>query len=237
VDREDEMTHAGAGYWDDFFSQRDLDWGGRWTEPFLPHLQAAGVRRVLELGCGTGHDAARLARAGFEVVALDLSAEAIAQAQRTYGDLVEFVVADVAQVLPYAPASYDAVMANVSIHMFSDAVTRSLFAEVRRVLRPAGLFVFHVNSIGDRPLREQARPIIREVEPNYVLEQAGQTVRYFSRDYLRELLAEWEILQLDHLEIHHDSTRAPFEKRVWRVIARRPSTGSDWTAPGKPPPC
>jgi ubiquinone/menaquinone biosynthesis C-methylase UbiE len=41
-----------------------LDWGGLWTEPFLAPLREAGVRSILELGCGTGNDAARLTREG-----------------------------------------------------------------------------------------------------------------------------------------------------------------------------
>jgi len=56
------VTYAGAEFWDQFFRQRresgnDLDWGGLWTEPFLVPLREAGVRTVLELGCGTGNDA------------------------------------------------------------------------------------------------------------------------------------------------------------------------------------
>ncbi len=77
-------------YWDDYFARHraagtDLDWGGRWTEPFIPLLRRAGVERVLELGCGTGNDAARLAESGFSVVAIDASAEAIASARRHHG--------------------------------------------------------------------------------------------------------------------------------------------------------
>ena len=40
--------------WDEHFACHstagtDPDWGGRWTEPFLPLLQKAGAERVLEL--------------------------------------------------------------------------------------------------------------------------------------------------------------------------------------------
>jgi len=45
------VTYAGAQYWDQYFlrlreSGDDLDWGGRWTEPFLAPLRAAGARSV-----------------------------------------------------------------------------------------------------------------------------------------------------------------------------------------------
>src|SRR5580704_16718904 len=135
------MTHAGAAFWDQFFRQRresgdDLDWAGVWTAPFLVPLREAGVRTILEMGCGTGHDAARLADEGFDVV-----------------------------------------MSNVAMHMFPDAVTRTLFAEVGRVVRPGGLFAFHVNALEDRPLRARALPA-RELEPDYVAEESGQTMHF-----------------------------------------------------------
>jgi SAM-dependent methyltransferase len=210
-------------YWDDYYRgleerASDLDWGGRWTAPFIPLLRAAGAKDVVELGCGTGNDAARLAREGFRVVATDLSTEAVASARQKYGDLVDFQVVDMAAGLPFPEASVDAVMANVALHMFSDAVTREVFADVRRVLREGGLFLFHVNAHDDRPLREDSRPVARELEPDYVLEEAGQTVRFFSRTYLDDLLTGWQVVMLDHLEITHAREDVPF-KRVWRVAA------------------
>ena len=211
-------------YWDAYYrglGERgsDLDWGGRWTDPFLPLLRSASTSDVLELGCGTGNDAARLAREGFHVTATDLSTEALAAAREKYGDLVDFRIADMAAGLPFPDASFDAVMANVALHMFTDAVTRAVFADVRRVLRQDGLFLFHVNAHDDRPLRERGRPVARELEPDYVLEEAGQTVRFFSRAYLDDLLAGWHVVMLDHLEIPHGRTNVPL-KRVWRVAAR-----------------
>ena len=99
-----------TAYWDDFFMRRgvrgaDLDWGGRWTEPFIPQLWASAARALLELGCGTGNDAARLAAAGFSVVAVDLSSEAIKRARAKHGESVDFRVADMAAGLPFADAN------------------------------------------------------------------------------------------------------------------------------------
>jgi SAM-dependent methyltransferase len=221
------MTYAGRSYWDGYFKKlraagSDLDWGGRWTEPFVPLLRSSQAQRVLELGCGTGNDAARLAHAGFEVVALDLSPEAIAQARNRHGQAADFIVADVAEGLAFPSGSFDAVMANVSLHMFSDAVTRAILAEVGRVLGPGGLLLLHVNADDDRPLRARRRPVARELEPDYVLEEAGQTVRFFSREYLTDLLRTWEIVTLEHVELDDQKTGEPF-KRVWRVAACRPA--------------
>jgi SAM-dependent methyltransferase len=157
------VTSAGAEFWDQFFRQRlesgnDLDWKGVWTEPFLIPLREAGVRTILELGCGTGHDAARLADAGYSVTAIDLSGEAVERARARYGSMARFAVADMTQRLPFPDDSFDAVMSNVAVHMFPDGVTRAVFAEVGRLVCPAGLFVFHVNALEDRPVRAAICP-------------------------------------------------------------------------------
>jgi SAM-dependent methyltransferase len=217
------MAHAGAAFWDDFHrrrreSGRDLDWEGLWTAPFLTPLREASARTVLELGCGTGNDAARLAAAGYLVTATDLSAEAIDAARARYGSAARFMTADMTERLPFADQSFDAVMSNVALHMFPDSVTRVLFTEVGRLVRPGGLFLFHVNALEDRPLRARWQPA-RELEPDFVVEESGQTMHFFSAAYLRELLAGWQDAELASVAIRDDAgTRY---KHVWRGIARR----------------
>jgi SAM-dependent methyltransferase len=64
---------------------------------FLTERLPPGRRRVLDLGCGTGHYCGRLAAAGHDVVGIDLDPQMVATAARAYpgarfavGDLVEF---------------------------------------------------------------------------------------------------------------------------------------------------
>ena len=218
------MAYAGAEYWDQFFCQRresgnDLDWGGLWTGPFLVPLRQAGVRTILELGCGTGNDAARLAAEGYSVTAIDVSGEAIGQAQAKFGSQARFVVADITQPLAFPDGGFDAVMSNVAMHMFPDGVTRALFAQVGRLVRAGGLFLFHVNALEDRPLRARWLPA-RELEPNYVVEESGQTMHFFSEAYLRELLGGWQEVYLVSVPIRRGET-GELSKHVWRGIAQR----------------
>jgi SAM-dependent methyltransferase len=218
------MTYAGAEFWDQFFRRRlesgdDLDWAGLWTRPFLVPLRDAGVRTILELGCGTGNDTARMAGEGYSVTAVDVSAEAIGRAQARFGSMARFIVADITKRLPFPDGGFDAVMSNVAMHMFPDGVTRELFAQVGRLVRAGGLFVFHVNALEDRALRARRLPA-RELEPDYVAEESGQTVHFFSEAYLRELLAGWQEVQLASVPIPHHTTGELF-KHVWRGVARR----------------
>lgn len=156
------------------------------------------------------------------MTATDYSSEAIARAEQRYGpEGVDFRIVDMTQRLPFADAEFDAVMSNVAAHMFSDANTRALFAEAARVLRPGGLLLLHVNADSDRVLRAVHLPVKRELEPDFVLEESGQTVHFFSRDYLVSVLSAWDVREMTHVEIPHATTGEPF-KRVWRVVARKP---------------
>jgi hypothetical protein len=79
--------------------------------------------------------------------------------------------------------------------------------------------MFHVNALEDRPLRARWQPA-RELEADYVAEESGQTMHFFSETYLRELLGGWRELHLGSVQIPHRETSEPF-KHVWRGIARR----------------
>lgn len=223
------MSYAPSDHWNQFFANlknngTDLDWGTQWTKVHLPFLKSASVKTLLDLGCGTGNDVLRLAQQGFTVIGVDFSDEAVQQGRskaEKLGLSAQFVVADMAKRLPFDSATFDAVMSNVAIHMFSDRITRELFKEIRRIVRPNGLFVFHVNSTEDASVRAERHPPIREIEPNYFLEQHGQTMHFFSKEYLLDLLADWRDVELKHYEILDEQTGKPF-KRVWWGKAIQP---------------
>jgi SAM-dependent methyltransferase len=218
------MSYAPAAHWDAYFgnlqqSGRDLDWGEEWTSAFIPILQQSHARLVLDLGCGTGNDVLRLSCAGFTVIGLDYSRQALLAAQRKQAPRTSFALGDMALGLPFAAAQFDAVMANVSLHMFNDAITRRLIADIKRILRPYGLMLFHVNALKDRPLRAKRKPVVQELEPNYVLEADGQTMHFFSETYLRDLLHDWAEVKLEFLAIPAH-TRTEWWKCAWRGQVR-----------------
>lgn len=101
-----------------------LDAIRRVIEPF-------GSCRILDLGCGKGRFAARLAEDGANVVGLDLSTAMLAEAV----DLDR--VRASARRLPFADEAFDVVAAIElfeHLHGIDDAIV-----EARRVLRPGGL--------------------------------------------------------------------------------------------------
>ncbi len=99
-------------------------------------------REVLEVGCGRGGGADYLARKldPRRIVAVDLSSRAVALCRQRFAHpRLSFEVGD-AERLPFAAASFDVVLNVESSHCYGrfDA----FLAEVRRVLRPDGHFLY-----------------------------------------------------------------------------------------------
>jgi tellurite methyltransferase len=105
-------------------------------------LRVRGARRVFDLGCGVGRHLVPLARAGFETHGLDGSEAGLAHARRALEEagLVATLRLGLMTALPYADRSFDYVLAfNVIYHGDATVVQRTV-AEIRRVLRPGGLY-------------------------------------------------------------------------------------------------
>lgn len=110
-------------------------------------------RRILDLGCGTGHCMSglfsRYPRAG--VVGLDIALPMLAHARRRGRWLRRplGVCAD-AERLPFGDACFDLVFSNLMLQWSVDL--QRAFEEIRRVLRPGGLLLF--TSFGPDTLTE-----------------------------------------------------------------------------------
>lgn len=61
---------------------------------------AAGVRRVVDLGCGVGADALALLDAGLDVTAVEADAETASVAQANLGDRAQVLVGDAVELAP-----------------------------------------------------------------------------------------------------------------------------------------
>lgn len=190
---------------------------------------APPVRRILELGAGHGRDSLHFARTGFEVVATDFSAEGIDQLSATAAELgladrLTAALQDVRQPLPHPDGSFDAVYAHLLLSMaLSTEDIHAAVAEVRRVLRPGGLFVYTVRHTGDAHFGEG----IGVGDDIWV--HGGFAVHFFSRELVDSLAQGW------HLQSVEEVTEGELPRRMWRVTQRAahhgPSAASRRRAP------
>jgi SAM-dependent methyltransferase len=103
----------------------------------LDHLPPVEGRRCLELGCGTGLTSYFLRQRGGNWTSCDFERDHVESARALVGsDVLEVNE----RVLPFPDASFDVVVAiNFLEHIKDD---ETFFAEMTRVLKPGGAFVF-----------------------------------------------------------------------------------------------
>lgn len=118
----------------------DLTW--RYLERYLP---ASGV--ILEIGAATGRYTVELARRGYRVTAVDLSAVELDQCRRHVEkaglvNLVKFAVADARALESLPERAYDAVLLMGPLyHLVLEPDRRRALAQVYARLRPGGILV------------------------------------------------------------------------------------------------
>ncbi|MFM9939725.1 MAG: bifunctional 2-polyprenyl-6-hydroxyphenol methylase/3-demethylubiquinol 3-O-methyltransferase UbiG [Hyphomicrobiaceae bacterium] len=120
---------------------------------FDRHFEWSG-KDVLDLGCAGGFMSEAMAERGARVVGIDPAAEVIAAARRHASNMGLTIQYDegVGEALPFAAASFDAVVCVDVLEHVADL--NRVLAEVARVLRPSGLFLF--DTINRNPIARLA---------------------------------------------------------------------------------
>ena len=169
---------------------------------------------VLEIGCGTGSTALRLAPGTRRLTATDISINMIAIARQKLADQpipqLSFAVAD-ADVADYGLAAYDAVLAFNLLHLVRD-LDGAIAAAVHS-LKPGGLFISKTACISEmNPLVPLvALPLMRAIGK-------APHVLCFDADRLQTAIAQ-QGLEIVSVERH--GTRGK-DIRVF-IIARKPT--------------
>jgi SAM-dependent methyltransferase len=190
--------------WDALFAK--LKWTGisnpttSWLEEYLPDLRQKNIRKVLDLGCGSGADTVFLVSKGFEVTSTDFSIVALDLVKSNAPD-AEVVWHDLRDPFPFKDQTFDLVIASLSLHYFDYLTTREIVTEIARVLRASGLLLYRVNSTSDST------------------EKSVQVDRYYyTKDLCRKTFAEWNELRLIEKTIDYFG----HEKVLWEGFLEKP---------------
>jgi len=165
---------------------------------------------VLDVACGHGRIANRLAERGAVVTGLDADAFFLAKA-REAGSGAEYVEGDM-RALPFAEASFDAALLwFTSFGYFDDDGNRAVLRELCRVLRPGGPAVLDLNNLSRILATFQRQSFVRrgadvlldehgeldeetrtmETTRTYIRDGAVREIHFTVRYFLPEELHEW----------------------------------------------
>jgi SAM-dependent methyltransferase len=150
---------------------------------------------LLDLACGTGTMALRLAAQGYEVTGVDIMSEMIAWAAQkasALGVSVEWLAADARTFDLRKDFPFIYMLGNAFQHFLTRADHEALFARVREHLRPGGCFLFVTRNPTPKNLFEARFP-----EPQkYTMEDGTQLIATERQQYD-------PISQIQHYTFHN----------------------------------
>lgn len=178
-------------------------------------MRKRALSDVLDLGCGQGRNSIYLAREGFPVTAADYSLKELLMLKeyaRTHNIPVNIVQSDVSQ-LPFKENRFDIVLCLHVLSYVTEQARPKAAEEVKRVLRPEGLFVSVERSQRD-PLYKKGEKIECET---YFYE--GLIHHFFSSEELQSLFSPMDIKVMKDSRVIDTSHDAPHIHGVWTIVA------------------
>jgi len=101
---------------------------------FIKEFKNRSVKKILDVGCGSGQNAKSLKNAGFEISGIDISENAIKEAKKNYPE-IEFSIAGL-EKLPSSNEVFDAIYCTEVIEHIYD--TETAVKKLGRVLKKGG---------------------------------------------------------------------------------------------------
>lgn len=194
------------------------DWdaadSSRWLQPsedvyyYLDRWTQKGFKKFLDLGCGLGRHSIFFAQNGFDVCSLDLSQSGIDTLKKNAEKLglkINTTLGDM-NSLPYAPESFDCLLAYHVISHTDSIGIKTILNEIGRVLKPGGEFYITLCSKNSSNFTEGKYP---KLDENTILKtnepEMGVPHFYTDLDGVKMLMRDYKIISLRQIQDIYDN--------------------------------
>ncbi|MFX1553996.1 MAG: class I SAM-dependent methyltransferase [Promethearchaeota archaeon] len=194
--------------WDDIFSKK----GKVFTEPH-PDIERIselfkekGIRRVLDLGCGTGRHLIYLSKKGFEVYGMDASPKALEIAKKWLteeNENIELKLHRMEHKFPYKSEFFDAI---ISIQVIHHNLMKNIILTIKEIyiiLKSKGIIYITFPRLGGGAKIDNWE--LKKIEKGTYIPQAGPEKglphHFFTLEEINDLFSSFNLL-----EIYEDPT-------------------------------
>jgi SAM-dependent methyltransferase len=182
---------------------------------FGPPGRSAADTTVLELGFGSGANLAFAAHQGFQVSGVDVSDIAVEAAHALFAR--EGLTGDLRRgeffPLPFDDATFDLAFDRAAMTYVEKPLAAEAIAEVRRVLKPGGRFLFNPYSVSDSAAGDPDPASATRTPWAH-----GRPCFYSRADIERAALQRFTALEMIHVESINELLPERPCRAEWRVV-------------------
>ena len=192
------------GYWNDLYSQNDYFGSGQTILANFAKeiIEKNSLKNILEVGCGQGRDSIYFAKLGYDVVAFDLSKNAIKFVEKVKKEEnlknLQLFVHDAQKIFNFQNLKFDLVYSNLALQFFNKSQLEKIFSNISDKMGQNSFFLFSTKKSGDKYFDFGTKI------SNNAFEYKGITRFFFNKDELEKLLKQnFEIKYFD--EDNHEN--------------------------------
>ena len=167
-----------------------------WMEDYK-ELITTSKGPVIDLGCGGGYDTEILLGWGMDVISCDYSEVAIDNLRYAFKDLPAgrwtAKCFDMTESFPFDDSFTDLIIADLSLHYFTEENTNKITEEIFRILKPGGHLLMRVNTLEDANFGSDSGD---EIEPHLKRLDDGRLKRFFDRNDIKRFFEKFEIEEI-----------------------------------------
>jgi len=207
------------GYWNDLYKKENYFGTGPTLLAIFAKkiIEDNSLHHILELGCGQGRDAVFFSRLGYNILATDISKNAIDFVNKVKKeeklDNLEVLVHDTQKVLNVNNSKFDLIYSNLALQFFNIAELEKIFLNIYELMKDNSYFLFSTKKFGDKYYN-----FGNKISDNAF--EYKKIIRYFFEKHeLESILKEkFQIISFDEsTHVNQDSTKSVW----WRILVKK----------------
>ena len=207
------------GYWNDLYSQNDYFGSGQTILANFAKeiIEKNSLKNILEVGCGQGRDSIYFAKLGYDVVAFDLSKNAIKFVEKVKKEEnlknLQLFVHDAQKIFNFQNLKFDLVYSNLALQFFNKSQLEKIFSNISDKMGQNSFFLFSTKKAGDKYFDFGTKI------GNNAFEYKGIIRFFFNKDELEKLLKQnFEIKYFD--EDNHENSDNTVSV-WWKILVKK----------------